>query len=159
MPTKNKAMKQISGMVDNSDKDVTKRVAIASGVLFMGKDAFNILMKQGSPKGNVWEVAKVAAVIAAKKTPDIVPFCHPLELNKVKVTFETDAKKSLVRSNVEVVYVGKTGVEMEALAAVSASLLTIYDMMKWADKGMVIKDIKLLHKSGGKSGTFERRKD
>ncbi len=152
-----KMIKSISGMVDNSDKDITKRVAVATGALFMGKSAFKILMKEGSPKGNVWEAAKLAGVMAAKKTPDIIPLCHPLELNKVKVEFESDAKKFSVTSRVEVVYVGRTGVEMEALTAVSASLLTIYDMMKWADKKMVIKNIQLMHKSGGKSGTFERR--
>lgn len=150
-------MKHISGMVDNSEKEITKRVAVATGVLAMSKTAFKILMKDGSPKGNVWESAKIAGVIAAKKTPDLIPLCHPLELNNVKVDFETDAKKCLVKSRVEVVYVGRTGVEMEALTAVSASLLTIYDMMKWADKEMVIEDIKLIHKSGGKSGTFEIR--
>ena len=150
-------MKKISGMVDNSEKEITSRVAVAVGTLAMGKTAFKILMKDGSPKGNVWEAAKMAGVIAAKKTPDLIPLCHPLELNKVKVDVETDAKKCSVKSRVEVIYVGRTGVEMEALTAVSASLLTIYDMMKWADKGMTIKDIKLIHKSGGKSGTFERR--
>ncbi len=152
-----RTMKKISGMVDNSEKEITRRVAVAVGTLAMGKAAFKILMKDGSPKGNVWEAAKIAGVIAAKKTPDLIPLCHPLELNKVKVDFETDARKGLVTSRVEVIYVGRTGVEMEALTAVSVSLLTIYDMMKWADKGMVIKDIKLIHKSGGKSGTFERR--
>ncbi len=152
-----RTMKKISGMVDNSEKEITRRVAVAVGTLAMSKAAFKILMKDGSPKGNVWEAAKIAGVIAAKKTPDLIPLCHPLELNKVNVDFETDAKKCLVKSRVEVIYVGRTGVEMEALTAVSASLLTIYDMMKWADKGMVIKDVKLIHKSGGKSGTFERR--
>lgn len=150
-------IKKISGMVDNSEKEITRRVAVAVGTLSMSKTAFKILIKDGSPKGNVWEAAKIAGVIAAKKTPDLIPLCHPLELNKVNVNFETDVKKCLVQSRVEVIYVGRTGVEMEALTAVSASLLTIYDMMKWADKGMVIKDVKLIHKSGGKSGTFERR--
>lgn len=149
-------MKQISGMVDNSSKDITKRVAVAQGKIVMSKAAFTTLLKEGSPKGNVFEVAKVAGVMAAKKTPDLIPMCHPLEINKVKVVFETDSKKCTVTSNVEVVYLGRTGVEMEALAAVSASLLTVYDMMKWADKSMVISDVKLLHKSGGKSGVFNR---
>ena len=149
-------MKQIFGMVDNSEKNITKRIALASGKIVLSKNAFKILMNEGSPKGNVWEAAKISGVMAAKKTPELIPLCHPLEINKVKVVFETDSKKCTVTSNVEVVYVGRTGVEMEALTAVSASLLTIYDMMKWADKGMVISDIKLLHKSGGKSGDYNR---
>jgi cyclic pyranopterin monophosphate synthase len=157
MGTRLKKRKQISGMVDTSEKDTTKRLAVASGVITLSKDAYKELMQNGSPKGDVWETAKVAGILAAKNVPNVIPMCHPLELNKVKVQFENNVKNSSVKVIVETAYVGKTGVEMEALAAVSGALLTIYDMMKWKDKGMVISDIKLLHKSGGKSGIYNRK--
>ena len=146
----------INGMVDNSAKENTRRIARASGSLTLGSKAYRLLMKKGSPKGDVFETAKIAGVMAAKQTPSIIPLCHLLEINKVALTFKNDPKKFRIMAEAEVVYVGKTGVEMEALTAVAAALLTIYDMMKWADKGMVLSEIKLLHKSGGKSGTFNR---
>ena len=146
------------GMVDISTKDITKRVAIASAEIAMGKEAFIALIKGKSPKGDVLETAKVAGIMAAKNTPGIIPMCHPLELNKVSVNFKTDKKKSRVTITAEVACFGRTGVEMEALTAVSIAALTIYDMMKWANKAMVISGVKLLQKSGGKSGIF-RTKD
>ncbi len=151
-----KVIKTTAGMVDISDKNVTQRTAIACGTITLSKQAFSVLMKTGSPKGNVFETAKVAGIMAAKSTPAIIPLCHPLVLNKVNIDFKTDKKTSMITVIAEIKSEGKTGVEMEALTAVSAALLTIYDMMKWADKAMVISEIKLLEKHGGKSGDFKR---
>ncbi len=145
-------------MIDISAKDITKRIAIASGKIRMSKQAFDALIKGKSPKGDVFETAKVAGVMAAKSTSNIIPMCHPLELNKVTVNFAPDKKRNAITIQSEVVCFGRTGVEMEALTAVSVAALTIYDMMKWADRAMVISDIKLLFKSGGKSGLFKRKK-
>ncbi len=144
------------GMVDISHKEITKRVAAASATLKMSPKAFKILMTQGSPKGDVFETARVAGVMAAKSTPQVIPFCHPLELSKVNVTFTTDKKKNSVTVRSEVVCQGKTGVEMESLVSAATAALTIYDMMKWADKGMILSTLQLEHKSGGKSGEFRR---
>lgn len=144
-------------MVDISDKAVTKRRAVATATITFEKKAFDVFLKQGSPKGNVLETAKIAGIMAAKSTPSIIPLCHPLMLDKVKVDFEIVKSKRAVVATSEVVCAGKTGVEMEALAAVSAACLTIYDMMKWSGQTMVISGIKLMHKSGGKSGVFEQK--
>jgi len=153
---KKKLNKQSAGMIDVSHKDITKRVAIATSTITMSASAFKALMGQGSPKGDVFETAKVAGIMAAKSTPQIIPLCHPLQLSKVSVTFDVDKKKRLIKIQSEVVYLGKTGVEMEALTAVCTAALTIYDMMKWADKGMLISNVKLLFKAGGKSGEYRR---
>ena len=143
-------------MVDISAKLVTKRTAIASCVIMMSKEAFKVLMKQGSPKGDVFETSKVAGIMAAKSTPVIIPLCHPLDLSKVQITHAVNKKKNSIAVTSQVVSLGRTGVEMEALVATSVAALTIYDMMKWADKSMTITDLKLLHKSGGKSGDYHR---
>lgn len=143
-------------MVDVGEKNVTKRVAIASSQITMSEKAFESLMQDASPKGNVFETAKIAGIMAAKATPRLIPMCHPLELNKVNVTFEVDEKALRITSRAEVSCNGRTGVEMEALTAASVTALTIYDMMKWVDKSMVISDVKLLEKSGGKSGDYKR---
>ncbi len=148
-------MKQ--GMVDVGGKNITKRVAIASSQIAMSPDAFGALMEDASPKGNVFETAKVAGIMAAKATPQMIPMCHPLGLNKVNITFEIDKKAFMITNIAEVSCNGRTGVEMEALTAASVAALTIYDMMKWADKAMVISQIKLLEKTGGKSGDFRRK--
>ena len=148
-------MKQINGMVDVSKKRMTKRTARAMSVITMSKKSFAALIKEGSPKGDVFETAKIAGIMAAKSTPVIIPMCHPLALKKVTVTFKTDKKRCQVTTTAEVVCLGQTGVEMEALTAASVASLTIYDMMKWADKGSVISETKLLHKSGGKSGDYD----
>ena len=139
------------GMVDVSGKKVTKRVAIASGRICLSKPAYEALIKKGSPKGDVFDTAKVAGIQAAKETSRIIPFCHPLPLNKVSVSFEPNARTKSILIRSEVICLGQTGVEMEALTAVSAAALTIYDMMKWADQTMVISEIKLEEKTGGKS--------
>ena len=143
-------------MVDVSNKKDTKRKAIAASTLVMGPKAYKGLVEGASPKGDVLETAKVAAILAAKRIHEFIPHCHPLLINQVLVDFHLDKKAYAVTSTVEVNYTGKTGVEMEALTASSIASLTIYDMMKWADKGMVIKETKLLHKSGGKSGDYKR---
>ena len=156
---KNKSHKpqSIDGMVDVSGKEVTKRIARASGRIQMTQEAFKALIEKGSPKGDVFETAKIAGIMAAKSTPRILPLCHPLDISKVKITFQKDLQKASVLISAEVVSLGRTGVEMEALTCVCASALTIYDMMKWMGQKMVISDIKLDYKSGGKSGVYESR--
>lgn len=144
-------------MVDVSGKAITRRVARATAEIRMGAKVFRALTSGGSPKGDVFETARIAGVMAAKATPSIVPMCHPLELGQVKIMFTVKKKDHAVAVVSEVVCRGRTGVEMEALTAVAAATLTIYDMMKWAGQDMVIDGIKLLHKSGGKSGTFNRK--
>ncbi|HBR13952.1 MAG TPA: cyclic pyranopterin monophosphate synthase MoaC [Candidatus Omnitrophica bacterium] len=148
--------KQIHGMVDISGKSETTRTAVAASRIQFTPEAFKTLIDEGSPKGDVLETAKIAGIMAAKSTPSIIPMCHPLELSKVQVTFEVDKKALAVVARAEVVCLGRTGVEMEALTAAAAAALTIYDMMKWKDKGMIISEIKLLSKSGGKSGDYHR---
>ena len=144
------------GMVDVSDKNVTKRIAIASARIGFNQKAFKILITDGSPKGNIWETAKLAGIMAAKNTPQLIPLCHPLAISKANVTFQVDKKKKCVFISSEVVCLGRTGVEMEALAAVSAAALTIYDMMKWTGQKMVITDLQLDLKKGGQSGLYKR---
>ena len=144
------------GMVDISDKEITKRVALAEGKIVFTPKAFRILLKQGSPKGNVLETAKIAGIMAAKNTPSLIPLCHPLSLEKVSVIFEMLKSKNTVKVIAEVLCSGKTGVEMEALSAVSAACLTIYDMMKFTGQDIIITGIQLMHKSGGKSGVYHR---
>lgn len=149
-----KQKKQIDGMVDVSGKKITKRIARAVSTVKMSPIAFRALTESGSPKGDVFEVARVAGIMAAKSTPDIIPMCHSLALNKVTIIFKIEKSKRQVITTAEVVCYGRTGVEMEALTAASVASLTIYDMMKWADKGSVISETKLSHKSGGKSGDY-----
>ena len=148
--------KQCLGMVDISDKSVTKRRAVAEGGIVFSSKAYQTLMKQGSPKGDIFETAKLAGIMAAKNTSSIIPLCHPLNLEKVKVNFEKLPSKKTVKVIVEVLCTGKTGVEMEALAAVSAACLTIYDMSKWMGQDMTISNLRLIHKSGGKLGVYQR---
>ena len=142
-------------MVDISAKTPIQRKAVATATVKFRKSAFKTLLSKGSPKGDVFETAKVAGVMAAKNTPGIIPMCHPLELSKISVDFKKDARKNRIIVTSEVNCFGRTGVEMEALTAVSVAALTIYDMMKWADKAIEISGIKLLYKSGGKSGIFQ----
>ncbi len=147
---------KIMGMVDISTKAITVRRAVAQGKIIFTPKVFKILMTQGSPKGDVFEIARMSGVMAVKKTPELLPLCHPLLIEKVKVTIEPLAKAHTVVVTAEVLCSGKTGVEMEALTAVSAACLCIYDMMKWAGHAMTIENIQLQHKSGGKSGVFQR---
>lgn len=141
-------------MVDISDKDITHRTAVARGYIQMQANTLETIQAGDAKKGDVLGIARIAAIQASKKTSDIIPLCHPIALNKVSVTFDIDTSNHKVYCTVTTKCDGKTGVEMEALTAVSAGLLTIYDMCKAIDRGMQIGDIKLLEKHGGKSGDW-----
>jgi cyclic pyranopterin phosphate synthase len=143
-------------MVDVGDKDVTDRVATAAGEIRMQPATLAAIQGGGIKKGDVLAVAQVAAVMAAKRTWELIPMCHPLLLTGVSVEFDVDQARSAVAMAVTVRTRGQTGVEMEALTAVSAGLLTIYDMCKAIDRGMAIQDVRLLRKEGGKSGAYRR---
>ena len=139
-------------MVDVSAKEVTHRVARAAGCIRMQPATLALIQAGNAKKGDVIGVARVAAIMAAKRTSELIPLCHPLPLTRVAVDFEIDAPASAVHIRVQAETVGKTGVEMEALTAVQIGLLTIYDMCKAADRGMVMDGVRLLEKQGGKSG-------
>ena len=141
-------------MVDVSAKDTTHRVARASGVIRMLPATLALIESGHARKGDVLGVARIAAIQGAKRTADLVPLCHPLPITRVAVDFEVNAAASLVRCTAQVETLGRTGVEMEALTAVQVGLLTVYDMCKAVDRGMVMTDIRLLRKSGGKSGEW-----
>jgi cyclic pyranopterin monophosphate synthase len=143
-------------MVDVSDKVETERVATAKGSVLMQPSTLALIRDGGVKKGDVLSVARLAGIMGAKKTPDLIPLCHPLALTSVQVDLTLDEARNAVDITATCKLVGKTGVEMEALTAVSVAALTVYDMCKAVDKGMQIVDIRLTHKSGGKSGTFER---
>lgn len=141
-------------MVDVGDKAATKRIAIAQGSIRMQPETLKLIRQGNAKKGDVLGVARIAAIQASKKTADLIPLCHPIALTKVSVTFDVDEKTTSVTCTATTETIGQTGVEMEALSAVSVGLLTIYDMCKAVDKGMVISEIKLLEKHGGKSGDW-----
>jgi cyclic pyranopterin phosphate synthase len=141
-----------SRMVDVTAKDDTAREAIAKGSVRMKPQTLALIQSGGVPKGDVLAVAQVAGVMAAKRTPDLIPMCHPLLLTGIDVCLEPDEKESAVHITATVRTTGKTGVEMEALTAVSVAALTIYDMCKAVDRGMRIEGVRLVRKSGGKSG-------
>ncbi|CCK79025.1 cyclic pyranopterin monophosphate synthase MoaC [Desulfobacula toluolica] len=141
-------------MVDVGDKFETKRVAVVAGKIFMESDTLDRIMDEKVKKGNVLEAARIAGVMAAKKTSDLIPMCHPLNITHARVDFSFDTQNSAIDIEAEVSLSGKTGVEMEALTAVSVAALTIYDMCKSYDRSMKISDIYLKSKSGGKSGTY-----
>ena len=143
-------------MVDVSAKDDTLRVAIASGVIKVSKEAYDVVISNTSKKGPVLQTAIIAAISGAKKTSDLIPMCHPLMLTSVKIDVQELPSLPGFKMIATAKITGKTGVEMEALSAVSIGLLTIYDMLKAIDQAMVIGPIQLEHKSGGKSGTFNR---
>jgi cyclic pyranopterin phosphate synthase len=145
-------------MVDVGDKPVTRRVARASGTIGMSSGALALVLAGSAKKGDVLGVARVAAIQGAKRTSELVPLCHPLDITRIAADFLVDRRRSTVRLEVTVETLGRTGVEMEALTAVSVGLLTIYDMCKSVDRTMVIGDIALLEKSGGRSGHFRRRR-
>jgi cyclic pyranopterin phosphate synthase len=143
-------------MVDVSGKKVTKRKAIASANVIMKPKTLKTIKESKMAKGDVLSVAKVAGIMAAKRTSELIPMCHPLEISNIDITFNLKGKNRIqIKSKVKCL--GKTGVEMEALMAAIISALTIYDMCKAVDRKIVISDIKLLKKTGGKSGTFIRR--
>lgn len=141
-------------MVDVGDKPATRRTGIATGTISMLPATLKLIQQGDAKKGDVLGIARIAAIQASKKTADLIPLCHPISLTKVSVTFETNQSESSIKCTVSCETTGQTGVEMEALTAVSIGLLTIYDMCKAVDRGMTIKEIKLLEKHGGKSGDW-----
>jgi len=141
-------------MVDVGGKADTHRIALASGVIRMRPETLAQILSGTAKKGDVLGIARIAAIMAAKKTSDLIPLCHPLALTRVTVDFEPDESRSQVLCIARVETTGKTGVEMEALTAVQVGLLTIYDMCKAVDRGMVMTDVKVLEKHGGKSGDW-----
>ncbi len=143
-------------MVDVSQKPISSRTAVASGTIYMSEEAFKAVKNNSSKKGPVLQTAVVAAIMGAKKTSELIPMCHPLNLSKVEVDIEENAADLSFTLFVKVKCEGKTGVEMEALSGVSIGLLTIYDMLKAIDKSMQMSNIMLLSKEGGKSGEFKR---
>lgn len=143
-------------MVDVGEKAVTKRIAIAEGEIRMLDSTFELIQQGGHKKGDVLGIARIAGIMAAKKTSELIPLCHPLALTKVTVDFQLLEAESVVQCRAQVNTSGQTGVEMEALTAVQVALLTIYDMCKAVDKGMIMTDIRLLEKAGGKSGHWVR---
>lgn len=141
-------------MVDVGEKAETRRTAVAGGSIAMTSDILERIMDEKVKKGNVLETARIAGVMAAKKTSELIPMCHPLNITHARIDFFPDRKTNTIHIEAEVSLTGKTGVEMEALTAVSVAGLTIYDMCKSYDKGMTLSDIHLKSKSGGKSGTY-----
>ena len=143
-------------MVDVTEKNPTVRVAIAGGSVFMKPETFRMIRDQKVKKGNVLETARIAGIMAAKKTSELIPMCHPLSLTHVQVDFEPDEINNRISIEASVRTIDQTGVEMEALTAVSVAALTVYDMCKSYDREMTVSSIQLLEKSGGKSGTYKR---
>jgi cyclic pyranopterin phosphate synthase len=142
-------------MVNVGDKPNTHRIAIATGTISMLPATFAMVEAGNHKKGDVLGIARIAGIQASKKTSELIPLCHPLTLSHVSLQFELDCKTSSIRCQVQAETTGPTGVEMEALTAVQVALLTIYDMCKAVDRGMVMGDVKLLEKSGGKSGEWK----
>ena len=145
-------------MVDVHSKDITQRIAVASGKIYMSPSSLNKVKEGGYTKGDVLGVARIAGITAAKKTPDLIPLCHNISLSSVNIDFKINKSKKCIKCTANVTSSGKTGVEMEALTAVQISLLTIYDMCKSVDRGMIISEIKLELKKGGASGEWKRSK-
>ena len=144
-------------MVDVSEKEITSRIAVARGTIRMQPRTLALILEAKIAKGDVFSVARVAGILAAKKTSELIPMCHPLNITAVKIELRPQKKPARVDIEASVRVSGKTGVEMEALMAVSVAGLTIYDMCKAVDREMTIGEIRLVEKSGGKSGTFIRK--
>ena len=142
-------------MVDVGAKGETERVAVAHARVTMQAATLKLIAAKKAAKGDVLAVAQLAGIMAAKRTPELIPLCHPLSLSSVDVKLSLDKKRNAVDIEATCKLKGRTGVEMEALTAASVAALTVYDMCKAVDRGMVISEVRLLHKSGGKSGTFE----
>ncbi len=142
-------------MVDVTEKPDTHREAVAKGIVRMQASTFELLKKGKMTKGDVLAVAQLAGIMAAKQTPSLIPLCHPVLIGNTKIEFSLDEKNSTIEITTTVESVGKTGVEMEALTATAATALTIYDMCKAVDRGIRIENIRLIRKSGGKSGTID----
>ena len=147
----------LAHMVDVGSKAPTHRVALAQGRIVMNPETLSIILAGNARKGDVLGVARVAGIMAAKKTSELIPLCHPLALTRVAIDFSADDKSSSMTCHATVETVGPTGVEMEALTAVQIALLTIYDMCKAVDRGMTITDVCVLEKHGGKSGSFVQK--
>ncbi len=143
-------------MVDVSDKNNTTRVAVASGIIEMSQDAYSAIVSEKTKKGPVLQTAVIAAIMGTKKTSELIPMCHPLNLSGINCDVEELPELSGFKLTVTTKLTGQTGVEMEALTGVSIGLLTIYDMVKAIDKGMIIRNVQLESKAGGKSGNFKR---
>ena len=141
-------------MVDVSGKDITHRVAVAEGTISVSREVMDAIKGNKVKKGDVLTVSQVAGIMGTKRTPDLIPMCHPLSLTNAELTFEVNDEACKIKAICRAVTDGKTGVEMEALTGVSTALLTIYDMCKAIDKRMVISEIHLVSKEGGKSGQF-----
>lgn len=155
----NKKLSHIDGdgriaMVDVTEKDVTDRVATASGRITMDPATLSLILENRIAKGNVIEAARLAGIMAAKRTHELIPLCHPLLINKIAVDIEPDQTANSLNVEATVRVSGKTGVEMEALTAVTIACLTIYDMAKAVDRSMTMDEVRLTHKSGGKTGTY-----
>ncbi|MCA1962020.1 MAG: cyclic pyranopterin monophosphate synthase MoaC [Desulfomonile sp.] len=144
-------------MVDVGEKDVTEREAVARGEVAMLPETLRMILEGSAKKGDVLGVARIAGISAAKKTWDLIPLAHPLPLTSLKVDFEPDVDHSVIHIEARVKVTARTGVEMEALTAVAVAALTIYDMCKAVDRGMVISNVRLMEKSGGRSGRFRRK--
>jgi cyclic pyranopterin monophosphate synthase len=146
-------------MVDVSDKADTERTATAAAVVRMRPETLRLILDGGVKKGDVLSVARLAGIMGAKRTPDLIPLCHPLALTSVKVDLRCDPDRDAVDVTATCKLKGQTGVEMEALTAVTIAALTVYDMCKAVDRGMTITDVRLLHKAGGKSGVWNAPND
>ena len=142
-------------MVDISSKKITSRIAEATNEIKFKKNSFKKIIELGSEKGEIFNTARCAGILAAKKTSELIPLCHNIDLNTISIDFEINKKKSIILVHVKVKSNGKTGVEIEALIASAIASLTIYDMCKAIDKAIIINDLKLQYKSGGKSGEFK----
>jgi cyclic pyranopterin phosphate synthase len=143
-------------MVDVSQKDITAREAVARGIILMKPDTFQLILNNQIAKGDVLSVAKIAGIMAAKNTWNLIPLCHPLELTRIDISFEPLKQGNGVEITATIGCLGRTGVEMEALTAVSVAALTIYDMCKAVDREMMVSDIRLISKKGGRSGEYHR---
>jgi len=148
-----------ASMVDITSKGNTERFAIAKGKVYMKPETISFIEEDKVKKGDVIAVAKIAGIMAAKRVDELIPMCHKLLLTNIKIDLNINRKESFLEITSTVKSTGKTGVEMEALAGVSVAALTVYDMCKAADRGMIISDIKLIEKRGGKSGHFVRKKE
>jgi cyclic pyranopterin phosphate synthase len=143
-------------MVDVGDKPATRREAIAAGSIMMQPETLALIQQGGHKKGDVLGIARVAGIMAAKKTSDLVPLCHPIPLTAIELSFELNEDECVIHCQASAQTTAQTGVEMEALVAVNVALLTVYDMCKAVDRGMILSNVRLLKKSGGKSGEWRR---
>ena len=143
-------------MVDVGEKQVTQRIAVCEGVITMQAETLALIMRNGHKKGDVLAIARIAGIMASKRTSELIPLCHPLAITHVELMFQTQPEQNRVHCQAVVKTLGQTGVEIEALNAVQVALLTVYDMCKAVDRGMVIGGVRLLEKSGGNSGRWVR---